>query len=118
VCSAIPSRCAISRWKSFEFAEHKNFTAAGWKFSDGLSQQVGFLPAADGFGHVGGVIEDVQRIRFRYRKSSDDSAPAQQVEGGVAGGGEQQAAGRLDGAAFVGAEHADEGVLDDVLGVG
>ena len=102
----------------FKFAEDEDFAAARRQLRDCHREQGGLLLAAGGLGGTRPVVEDARLVHFRYRKGVGRSAAAEEVAGGVAGGGEKEAAWMLDRAAFMRAEKPGVGFLHEIVDVG
>ncbi len=102
----------------FKFTEDENFAAARREAGDGGRQELGFLAATDGLRGAGCIVEDAQLDEFRYWNRIRCRPTPEEIPGGVAGGGEKEAARVRNRAALPGAEQARKGLLHQVIHVG
>lgn len=102
---------------TLEVAEHDDLAAAVRESLHGVGEDLKFLLLADGLGDVGGLFNDVGGFRMGDRLGGCVFATAEEIEGGVAGGGEEEGARMADAAGVVFAQEPAIGFLDDIVGV-
>lgn len=102
---------------AFEITEHDDLAAAVRERLHGVGEDLKFLLLADGLGDVGRLFNDAGGLGMGDGFGGRVLAAAEEIEGGVAGGGEEEGAWVTDAAGVVFAEETAVGFLDDVVGV-
>ena len=103
--------------KAVEQPEREHLAATVGELADGVGEKIEFLLAVGGISGIGPVFYDGQLGQIAYGLDRNDATAAEQIERGVARGGEEKGFCVVDAAGAFGAEEPGVGFLHEVVDV-